>query len=775
MSALLKVPTLPTSLVSASDVKKRRLSRASRGSSGALAPADSGSRAMDNDDEAELRRLEQRKAAAAVGGGVSQASTSSSSARLGRPQLLLLYSDVLKLSSSGRLQRGSVWSLPLIDNMIDLITQTGDADDADQLKHSRSSARPPQSDAAAAAQPGTASASPPPASSSQPPAAPASSRRSLSSVTRSTAGSRGSGPAPVNFAKASCTLDASVLLYSGRVDSVHKDAYRMAGGLSRDQPPAALTQDDDGEEGERTGKAIRRRRAMSTLEPQPDSLKLKAAERQLEADPFFKRTSAAFDAGGSSGMLLHQLSVYHQLDIALDGQEIVHSGRPQQAEEADAALSLQLDLSALRHELETAAPDWRRLSVCPLMWELQAMKAALDGSRLPDQPDNAAAALEGGCDADDGVGEDLQSLHAQLDAAIAQEQSLDALIAQQQDDEAEQSDGEQQPAAERQQAATASACAALPSPSLLTGLFGTAGAARQPQTAALLPAHSSWASLSLSHWKLRQPPVSSPASAASRPTRASKAAAPIDFFSPPPPPSAFPLVSRRQAARCTELSQATLDRNSAQQLALLLPASALDTADLLRLATKPTLALHAGRGRAAEEQADEAAGRPLEQGEDAAGDGQDAGDECGMYEQPAVGSAAPPPPAAPVGYSLLPAPAAVGPMSIGYAQVAKRVDVKALKAGLLLSIRQRQQQRQREEETAAAAAVPFQEAIDSLSAAQLSPAASPPLRCLRLTAALGCCLLPVCCCSVAAGRYPSSQLRSVSVAYCFICCAASLQ
>jgi condensin complex subunit 2 len=36
-----------------------------------------------------------------------------------------------------------------------------------------------------------------------------------------------------NFQTASCTLDASVKIYSCRVDSVHTDAYKVLGGLTR--------------------------------------------------------------------------------------------------------------------------------------------------------------------------------------------------------------------------------------------------------------------------------------------------------------------------------------------------------------------------------------------------------------------------------------------------------------------------------------------------------------------------------------------------------------
>lgn len=36
-----------------------------------------------------------------------------------------------------------------------------------------------------------------------------------------------------SFQSASCTLDAGVKIYAGRVDSVHADAYKMLGSLGR--------------------------------------------------------------------------------------------------------------------------------------------------------------------------------------------------------------------------------------------------------------------------------------------------------------------------------------------------------------------------------------------------------------------------------------------------------------------------------------------------------------------------------------------------------------
>jgi len=51
-----------------------------------------------------------------------------------------------------------------------------------------------------------------------------------------------------NFQKATATLDASVKIYSSRVDSVHTDTYKMLGGLSRTKEVKDRNQNEEGNE-----------------------------------------------------------------------------------------------------------------------------------------------------------------------------------------------------------------------------------------------------------------------------------------------------------------------------------------------------------------------------------------------------------------------------------------------------------------------------------------------------------------------------------------------
>ena len=121
-----------------------------------------------------------------------------------------------------------------------------------------------------------------------------------------------------NFQKASCTLDASVKIYSYRVDSVHQNTYKILGGLNRsggdDFEENDENEDGDGEELDevvrKEGKEKKARRGgASTLETNVANLNGKALQGEFQVDPLFRKTSAAFDEAGARGMLLNNLPV----------------------------------------------------------------------------------------------------------------------------------------------------------------------------------------------------------------------------------------------------------------------------------------------------------------------------------------------------------------------------------------------------------------------------------------------------------------------------------
>ena len=115
----------------------------------------------------------------------------------------------------------------------------------------------------------------------------------------------------VNFQKASCTLDASVKIYSHRVDDTWSSSFRILDNLSRGSSGG----DGTGEEGP-DGKPIARigTKAMSnrlnlasTIEKNISNINSDMTDCDHTADPMFHKMSQAFDEGGAKGMLMANL------------------------------------------------------------------------------------------------------------------------------------------------------------------------------------------------------------------------------------------------------------------------------------------------------------------------------------------------------------------------------------------------------------------------------------------------------------------------------------
>ena len=145
-------------------------------------------------------------------------------------------------------------------------------------------------------------------------------------------------PHQTNFQKASCTLDASVKIYSYRVDSVHQNTYKMLGGLSRSGQGdgGADGGDGDEEEGEDLGAVVskdaggkgerRAKRGGATLEANVSALNCKTVQGEFAVDPLFRKTSAAFDEAGAHGMLLNNLSVIGKCSLVFDSSDALQQG-----------------------------------------------------------------------------------------------------------------------------------------------------------------------------------------------------------------------------------------------------------------------------------------------------------------------------------------------------------------------------------------------------------------------------------------------------------------
>ena len=108
-----------------------------------------------------------------------------------------------------------------------------------------------------------------------------------------------------NFQVASCTLDASVKIWSNRVDSVHSDTFKVLSGLNRSTADEAkakkkegLEDEDDNDDDQSKSKSRTKKASLSlanTLENNLANINGKKLDMEFSVDPLFHKTSAAFD------------------------------------------------------------------------------------------------------------------------------------------------------------------------------------------------------------------------------------------------------------------------------------------------------------------------------------------------------------------------------------------------------------------------------------------------------------------------------------------------
>ena len=108
-----------------------------------------------------------------------------------------------------------------------------------------------------------------------------------------------------NFQAASCALDASAKIYAYRVDSVHNDTLKLAGGVGKTNEPVDQRPDDQdvpGDDPDDEGRKIKRKKkAAATVEKNINNINCNKFDLEFDVDPLFKKTSAQFDSGGGVG------------------------------------------------------------------------------------------------------------------------------------------------------------------------------------------------------------------------------------------------------------------------------------------------------------------------------------------------------------------------------------------------------------------------------------------------------------------------------------------
>lgn len=199
-----------------------------------------------------------------------------------------MYSETIKLCQDNKINARNTWTLNLIDYM-PMLFKAGSSDRNDTSRQS-------------------------------------------SAVAENSSEGTSNASGDTNFQLAGVTLDAGVRIYCSRVDSVHTNAFKVLGGLSRTGGRTGGDEADAGEgieggEEDGTGRTKRRARRTGrvTLENKMGNITSQKLETDLAVDPLFQKMSAAFDEGGAKGMLLNNLPVGPRGQVIFDSGELAEN------------------------------------------------------------------------------------------------------------------------------------------------------------------------------------------------------------------------------------------------------------------------------------------------------------------------------------------------------------------------------------------------------------------------------------------------------------------
>ncbi len=135
-----------------------------------------------------------------------------------------------------------------------------------------------------------------------------------------------------NFQAASCALDASTKIYAYRVDSVHTETLKLASGVGSnkaDKEEAGAGEDgEDGGADDQDAKKKRKKRKRATMvEKNLANINCSKFELEFDVDPLFKKVSAQFDSGGGGGQFLSNLRMRDDgCELLLDSRASASAG-----------------------------------------------------------------------------------------------------------------------------------------------------------------------------------------------------------------------------------------------------------------------------------------------------------------------------------------------------------------------------------------------------------------------------------------------------------------
>ena len=168
-------------------------------------------------------------------GGAADAEGEEAAAACSAEHLGEIYRQAIRMNAENKINAGNSWGLKLIENMDKFIVDDDGSSPTEPSPDATPTKQSAEDDLRAA-------------------------RRMKSKDERGR----------VNFAKASCTLDASVKIYSYRVDDVHLSSYRVLANLNRSDTNKGRDHEDggaeDGEEADGGRKGMRRQRRAGPTE-----------------------------------------------------------------------------------------------------------------------------------------------------------------------------------------------------------------------------------------------------------------------------------------------------------------------------------------------------------------------------------------------------------------------------------------------------------------------------------------------------------------------------
>ncbi|KAG7866450.1 hypothetical protein KL918_003347 [Ogataea parapolymorpha] len=176
----------------------------------------------------------------------------------------------------------------------------------------------------------------------------------------------------INFQKASTTLDGCVKIYASRIDSAASETGKLLSGLTSNNLEGIDEEEEENDEqGGTTKPKSKKHRAESTLAKKFQTIKLKEVEKELFVDPIFKKALSDFDEGGAKSLLTNMLKINPEGRVVFDTSEKSNElvmNESDEEEDIPQHTRSNIDISKLARFFPDTAADTK---VCPSLEQLE--------------------------------------------------------------------------------------------------------------------------------------------------------------------------------------------------------------------------------------------------------------------------------------------------------------------------------------------------------------------------------------------------------------------